>query len=222
MAAPVPTPVNLLVDALQDAWRAIQRHHRDLPSVVIVIGPGDNNRPQHGLTQWGYFMADRWMVGNRARTKTVPSPEVQISGESFKRPAVETFGTLLHEAAHALAFARRAKDTSREGRYHNERYKLLAEELLLTVGKRTETRGWSHTSMSKAASERYAAEIEALAAAQQKARDPHRRHLKAGQGRTFRDTLVCGCLLPRKIAVAPGIAVLGPIICGICRQPFRG
>jgi hypothetical protein len=35
-------------------------------------------------------------------------------------------GTLLHEAAHALADQRAIKDNSRQGRYHNARYRQLA------------------------------------------------------------------------------------------------
>src|SRR6266542_4043035 len=35
--------------------------------------------------------------------------------------------TMLHEAGHGLAAARNLKDTSRQGRYHNAKYKALAE-----------------------------------------------------------------------------------------------
>ena len=52
-----------------------------------------------------------------------------ISGEGLRRTAHDVLGTLLHEAAHALAHARGIKDTSRQGRYHNKHFKTLAEEL---------------------------------------------------------------------------------------------
>jgi hypothetical protein len=35
----------------------------------------------------------------------------------------------VHEAAHGLANTRGVKDTSRQGRYHNKRFRALAEEL---------------------------------------------------------------------------------------------
>ena len=44
-------------------------------------------------------------------------------------------GTLLHEAAHALAAARGIQDTSRQGRYHNTRFAQLARELGIDVAK---------------------------------------------------------------------------------------
>ena len=50
-----------------------------------------------------------------------------ISGEGLRRTPDEVLGTLLHEAAHALAHARGIKDTSRQGRYHNKHFKTLAE-----------------------------------------------------------------------------------------------
>jgi hypothetical protein len=38
---------------------------------------------------------------------------VLISGEGFQRGPVDVLGTLLHEAAHGLAYARQVQDTSR-------------------------------------------------------------------------------------------------------------
>jgi hypothetical protein len=38
-----------------------------------------------------------------------------------------------HEAAHAIADCRGIKDTSRQGRYHNARFRALAEEVGLEV-----------------------------------------------------------------------------------------
>ena len=56
-----------------------------------------------------------------------------ISGEGLRRTPDEVLGTLLHEAAHALAHARGIKDTSRQGRYHNKHFKTCAEQLGLAV-----------------------------------------------------------------------------------------
>ena len=56
-----------------------------------------------------------------------------ISGEGLARTPREVLGTLLHEAAHALAAARGITGTSRQGRYHNKKYARLADELGLDV-----------------------------------------------------------------------------------------
>ena len=56
----------------------------------------------------------RWTVDT---TGTVA--EILISGEGLHRDPRAVLGTLLHEAAHALAAARGIKETSRQHRYHN-------------------------------------------------------------------------------------------------------
>jgi len=53
----------------------------------------------------------------------------------------------LHEAAHAIADRRGIKTTSRQGRYHNARFKVLAEEVGLEV-RRDPTIGWSPNTLA--------------------------------------------------------------------------
>jgi hypothetical protein len=65
-------------------------------------------------------------------------------GEGLARGPADTLGTLLHEAARALAHVREIKDTSPEGRWHDARFKALAEELGIEVTKDSRI-GWSPT-----------------------------------------------------------------------------
>jgi hypothetical protein len=71
-------------------------------------------------------------------------------------------GTLLHEAAHGLAGVRGVRDTSRGGRYHNRRYRSLAQELGLEV-QETPPIGWSATTVSDATAEDYRQVLNELA-----------------------------------------------------------
>ena len=87
-----------------------------------------------------------------------------ISGEGLRRTARDVLGTLLHEAAHALAAARGIKDTSRQGRYHNTKYKMLAEELGITVTF-DPTIGWSTHTVPTPPPRHYAGQLAALQAA---------------------------------------------------------
>src|SRR5208283_155330 len=80
------------------------------------------------------------------------------------RAPQEVLGTLLHEAAHALAAARGIKDTSRQHRYHNTKYKTLAEELGIAVAF-DPTIGWSITTVPDHTAEDYADQLTALQAA---------------------------------------------------------
>jgi hypothetical protein len=88
-------------------------------------------------------------------------PEVFIGGEGLVRGAADVLGTLLHEAAHALAHVRDIKDTSRQGRWHNAKFKALAEELGIEVAKDPRI-GWSPTAIPASTREEYAEVIDEL------------------------------------------------------------
>jgi enoyl-CoA hydratase/carnithine racemase len=115
-----------LVSALEDAWTAIRRDHPELPPAVLITGAGSLGT-RSGL-RLGHFAASRWQAGADGALG-----EIFVGGEGLKRGARPVLATLLHEAAHVLAHKRGIKDTSRQGRYHNRRFKTLAEELGLHV-----------------------------------------------------------------------------------------
>jgi hypothetical protein len=73
--------------------------------------------------------------------------EVLITADGLAGSATDVMGTLVHEAAHAIACQRGIKDTSRQGRYHNRRFKAIAEEIGLDVC-RDPGWGWSATALS--------------------------------------------------------------------------
>lgn len=220
--------VSALVRVLEAMWASIQRHHPEVPPAVILIGPGD-----HPVPIWGYWSPARWSVPTHGTRG-----EVLIAGESLARPAKHTLETLLHEAAHALATARKIQDTSRQGRYHNRRYKAFAEELGLTVAKH-ETYGWTLTATTSAVEEKYTAELAALQAAIHEQHGAHRRTalraLDEGEdgengsdkgdeddGTKGRRSQVrqCACTPARTIKVNPETYEQGYIMCGLCARPF--
>ncbi len=66
---------------------------------------------------FGHFHDGKWA------TTDGRLPELFIGGEGLQRGPIPLLGTLLHEAAHGVASTRGVKDTSRQGRYHNTRYR---------------------------------------------------------------------------------------------------
>jgi hypothetical protein len=116
-----------LIAALEHAWSAIRSHHPEVPQVVIVVASGSDARSRR--LNLGHFAAGRWQLTNQPTDRA----EVLVSGEGLHRGPVDVLGTLLHEAAHGLAYARKISDTSRQGRYHNRCYATLARELGLDV-----------------------------------------------------------------------------------------
>jgi hypothetical protein len=88
--------------------------------------------------------------------------EVFITDDALTRPAVEVLGILLHEAAHVVADGRGIKDTSRQGRYHNARFKAVAEEIGLEGQDRDPLFGWSLAKVTAAAAGLYGETIAEL------------------------------------------------------------
>jgi len=215
---PPPTPLALkrqpagastLLTALEAGWAAIRAHHPDLPPAQIVIGQGSGQR---GSLLLGHLAPERWQpAAGQAGGEFVH--ELLIGGEGLARGAADVFTTQLHEAAHALALARRIQDTSRDGRYHNERYQTLAQELGLDV-ERDRDLGWSTTTLQPQTRARYQAAITAL----EHAITLHRRPDPAGRPGRNLTAALCAC--PRRIRVAPRTLAAGAITCEICRQPF--
>jgi hypothetical protein len=197
-----------LVRAFEGAWDAIRREHPEVPPVVIVTGQGSSRRRGVSL-RLGQFAAARWQPGAGELA------EVMVGGEGLARGGRDVLGTLLHEAAHALAAERRINDTSREGRYHNHRFKALGEELGLTA-ERHELLGWAITDVSASTARAYASTIAALERAIVAYRD--REQPRAEQARPGAVMAICGC--GRRIRIAHSVLARGPIVCGVCSQPF--
>lgn len=234
-----------LVAALEGAWSAIQHRHPEIPDVVIVMAAGSVGVPR-GALKLGHFAAMRWTHATNGAESSesagageqVGLPEVFVGGEGLALGAVDVLGTLLHEATHALAHVRKVQDTSRQGRYHNRRFRDLAEEMGLFVAEAPGI-GWSDTFVPDATRTDYTDTLTALAAAIR----IHRRSEGAlvpatpgdengttppgptggagattGAGSRNGTAARCGC--GRRIRVTTSVLALGPITCGVCGQPF--
>jgi hypothetical protein len=130
----------------------------------------------------GHFATERWHVAGASDTTYVH--EVLIGGESLQRGAHDVLGTLIHEAAHPIATVRAIADTSRQGRYHNTKYKTITEQLGLTV-ERHPVIGWSLTTLPHATAAAYASTITELdhAAPPKRARAGRHRRKQPHTGR---------------------------------------
>ena len=223
-----------ILAALERTWAAIRHRHPDLPQVVMVLASGSDGAPA-GWLKLGHFAAMRW------ETRDDVKPEVFVGGEGLARGPIGVLGTLLHEAAHALAHAREIKDTSRQGRYHNQKYAELARSLSLDVAQ-IKPIGWSNTTVTEQTAVDYAGTIADLAAAltifrrseaglfasggdpddepgggdatRTRTRGPARRPAS-------RNGVVCICDCGRRIRVALSVLALGDIKCALCGNVFR-
>lgn len=196
-----------LLAVLEDTWTAIRRNHPQISPVVIIIASGTSMKQP----RWGHHAPRRWHHDGTEHA------EIMISGEGLRRTPAEVLGTLLHEAAHVLADARGITDTSRQGRYHNKKYALLAAELGLDVAEDSGF-GWTITTVPAATALRYADWLAALTDAMNLWRsDEHITRAAKRDTNLIAATCPCG----RKIRVAASTLNEAPILCQGCDGCFE-
>jgi DnaJ domain len=197
-----------LLKVLEDIWLEIRRWHPEIPPAVIIIASGTEGKQ----ARLGHHAPGRWNVAGQQYA------EVMISGEGLRRTPHEVLGTLLHEAAHALAHERGIKDTSRQGRYHNRHFKTHAEELGLAV-EHDDRSGWSAAKITSTTEFAYAGQLRDLAQAM-----TMWRHGEATTGPTTRrstNLIAAACPCGRSIRVAASTLAEAPITCQACDGDFQ-
>jgi len=119
------TPTTTIQSALDDALRVIQSLNPNVPAALaVIIAP---HKGAHGT-----FLADSWTDTAGEHTGSARH-EIAMNPQSFDKGAEQVLSTLIHETAHALAHATGVKDTSRQGRFHNGKFRDVATAMGLVV-----------------------------------------------------------------------------------------
>lgn len=224
-ATPLADPAaSALIAACETAWADIQRHHPELPPAVIVLGTGIQGGR---LVKLGHWWQSQWVADGTARG------EVLLAGEALHLPPEQVLEILVHEAAHGINCTRGVKDTSRGGRYHNQRFKATATEVGLRV-QRMDPYGWARTTLRPETVEKYADSIATIGEHLRIARALPRRAMQGieGQGRDgdggvdggddrqSRKSPAAECGCGRKMRMAASVLAKGPVVCGVCETEF--
>ncbi|MDP9388484.1 MAG: hypothetical protein M3Q48_11390, partial [Actinomycetota bacterium] len=220
---PAGATASAVVKACEAAWADIRRHHPSLPDAVMILGSGvERGR----LVKLGHWWGGRWLADGQVRG------EVLLAGEALHLPADQVFEVLLHEAAHGLNAAAGISDTSRGGRYHNQRFADSARAVLLKVTA-TPPYGLAGTSLTPEARERYGPTIERLGEEIRIARRLGRDAVAGAEGTPSgqerdgdeangkgRGALAATCGCGRKLRMASSVLAKGPVVCGVCNTEF--
>ncbi len=222
-----------IIRALETVWTEIRKRHADVPDVVIITGAGLTG----GNSKWAHFWRERWTdKGDQTQR-----PEMFVAGERMGMGARLVLQSMLHEAAHAVAYVRDIKDTSRDNRYHNGNFRTVASELGLIYSddRPDEKIGYSGVELKPETEDAYASVIQKLdAAIKIYLDDPLMKALTGittggnriprGIGRTGTTTVSrnnvkyeCDCRKPRVMRMAPSVFEQASVICGTCGQDFH-
>ncbi|MGW4121357.1 hypothetical protein [Nocardia sp. NPDC004711] len=219
-----------LATAIDQVWDSIRARHPDVPEAVVSIASGSTGRGRS--VRRGHFGPDRW----EHRGQWLP--ELFIGAEGLAGGACDVLATLLHEAVHGIALTRDINAASDNGRYHNKKFKQLAEEIGLTAARHPHS-GWSLTTLPDATSTEYQREITILdraivahrrpehtaedtdaATAVNETEDEDAEDTTAAEPDRNGQPLTCQCQPPRRIRAHKKIIAAGPILCGVCQEPF--
>jgi len=159
----VTLPILQAIDGLIEKARSL---NTGIPEVTVVLGAAGYTKKRQ---VHGHFAPNSWKSTDDQGAAT---HEVLLSGESLKRGAEATLGTLLHELAHAKAHAQGIKDTSNNGRYHNKKFKELGLSFGLELDE-APTIGWSVTTLATGTAELYKDGLAELTKALTKYRVPN-------------------------------------------------
>lgn len=229
-----------LIKALEAVWDQIKQRHPELPDVVIITGSGLAGRSP----RWGHFWAERWATDvmipaaesatemeklNAAVAELTARqnrmPELFIAGERLAAGAVLTVQTMLHEAAHALADVRDISDTSRGGRYHNRKFRELAEEIGLeyAASAPASTTGYNDMTMTMETRRIYADVIlelkQAIKTFMVESVGTGKEPTKRAPSRNYVKTQ-CRCTPAHVVRMAPATLAAGVVKCGVCHSLF--
>ena len=134
-----------LLVALDGIYASLRKTHPDLPRALVTV-----EEPHPAVSMrvacWrpGPFVTAAGVFEGRIAFGYPSEHRPAVPKVLFTWPAELIMEVIVHEAAHALATARGIKDTSRGGTWHNKAFRVLAEELGLTVSK-TARGGWDTT-----------------------------------------------------------------------------
>ena len=115
--------------------------NEELEAPVIAVSPDVTSGAYGWCTTWKAWKA------KDDESKDGGFYEINLCAEHLTRPFEEVCATLLHEMVHLDNIAKEIKDTSRNGAYHNKRFKQTAEQHGLVIG-RDEKYGWTVTSLN--------------------------------------------------------------------------
>jgi hypothetical protein len=202
------TPSLAIIDALDRLAGQVRKNHPQVPdNIVFVLASGKSGR---GAVH-GHFAPGSWKDDHH---------EILISAESLARGPEATLGTLIHELAHAVANAQGIRDTSNNHRYHNKRFKKIAEEMGIELAE-APTIGWSVTTLPAETAAQYQLGLAALEKSLTTYRVGYAAEVAVAKPRKkSKAPMVCGCDDPVTVSIQWFERNMEGLFCSTCEEGF--
>ena len=113
------------VAVLESAWRDVRDQNPDVLGDPVFVVKSDKRAWGHMTV--GKTWAERLPDGVEGPVRRFH--EIMLSAELLAQSTEMILQVMIHEAAHTVAAERGVKDTSRQYRYHNGRFRAIAEEM---------------------------------------------------------------------------------------------
>ena len=130
------TSLQLIYDALNK-----QYFEGKLPEAILTMQTPTKAASRRNYDSWLYPF--KW-----EDDKGIQYHEINLDPQHFIKPMVEIAAMLQHKMIHLYCLENGIKDTSRNFRYHNEKFRYEAENRDLICTK-TEDMGWDQTDYSE-------------------------------------------------------------------------
>ena len=135
-----------IIEKLESLFSTFNKHffNGELEKPIITISPD--------TTKGAYGWCTSWKAWKHSLDDKEGYYEINMCAEYLNRPFLDTCSTLIHEMVHLLNLQNKVQDTSRSGKYHNKKFKEVAEQHGLKVDK-SEKYGWAITALTEEAAE---------------------------------------------------------------------
>lgn len=204
------TPPGVLTAALDALWGAVRTDHTELPEAHVTLSSARLST-NHAPDRWA-LLDDGSLTGLR------------VDVDTLKAGPLAVLTHILHEAAHVLCWLEGAQDVTTRGRYHNRVYLESAERvgLLWPFEGPSSGTGYASPAPTSQVKLHFSQWLQPLSPAIEDAlpylavSTPSKRSTQAA-----RVSISCRCDPPRLARMSKTVLEKGPILCGVCGQPFE-
>lgn len=196
---------------LEEVWQELMKILPDLPPAIIVMARMYKGR---SIVR-GYFGPLNW------RFTKENGHEIGVSITELGNDK-ELLAVLLHEAAHAINYARGIKDIGggKEGYYHLKQFRETALELGLGCEFRNTRYGWTNTFYIESLQDRYSKILDILKQLSVNGVNPYSPPRPKALPKSGQAVYICKCSPPRRISMTENTDSQGAVICWVCVEPF--